>query len=453
MKHLLLLAAALHPVAYAHAGAAPPQTPRPHLAIINVDLIDVATGQIRHDVTVQIAGQRIHSITDSPIPGLLAETIVIDGRDKFLIPGLWDMHVHVTDATEIALPALIAHGVTGVRDMGGDLEGIDRWRDEITAGTRIGPHIVRPGPYVDGPKPDAPYRLTVTTPAAARAAVRDLADQGVDFIKIHNALPRDAYFALAEAAQVAGINFAGHVPVTVQPAEAATAGQKSLEHMMTLFEGTFTTEHEKKKGFLAGIADFKQHHARALFEHFAASGTYCTPTLIAYHASAHWSETQGDPRGRYIAASLKQQWDRFFPIRNPIVERIRQGISKSCLELVGLMHEVGVPLLAGTDLALRDVFPGASLHDELAMLVEAGLKPHEALHAATLAPAEFLERESDYGPLAPGRYADLVLLDADPLDDIDNTKRISAVILHGRHLTRKQLDALLADVAAAAPNH
>ena len=450
---LLLL---LWPSAMADAAAAEDQPADRYesTAIVGVTIIHTDGRPPQTDATVRIVGERIHSVIDAadaaPLPDGVRQ---LDGRGKFLIPGLWDMHVHLTDSTETALPALVANGVTGVRDMGGDLKLLDRWRSEIESGQRLGPRIYRTGPYVDGPKEDAPFRLTVTNPKEARAAVEQLAAQKVDLIKIHNEVPRDAFFALAEAADKAGVPFGGHVPKTVRAAEASDAGQKSIEHVMTLFEGIFTKEEPGKKGLVTGIELFKEQGARELFARFATNRTWVTPTLIAYDASARWRSTKGDPRGVYVAASLKKQWNRYFPIQGPIVESIRQRISAHCFDLVGIMHKQGVGLLAGTDLALRDIFPGFSLHDELAHLVKAGLTPLAALQTATIAPARFLGVEAMQGAVKPGYVADLVLLDANPLEKIGNTRRIAAVIVRGRVLERSDLDRLLDKVQAAAPSH
>jgi imidazolonepropionase-like amidohydrolase len=414
-------------------------------AFVGVTVIDGSGTPPQPDMTVLITGDRISAVGKSAIIEVPSDANQIDGRGQFMIPGLWDMHVHLTDSTEIALPALVANGVTGVRDMGGDLETLDRWREEIASGKRLGPRIYRTGPYVDGPKEGAPFRLTVTNPKEAREAVETLGTLGVDLIKVHNAVPRDAYFALAEAAQKAGIPFAGHVPKTVRPAEASDAGQKSIEHVITLFEGTFTK--------VTGIKAFKEQGARELFARFAKNETWVTPTLIAYRSSAQWSQTRDDPRRVYIAASLQQQWARFFRVRSPIVEKIRMGISDDLVGLVGMMHEEGVQLLAGTDLALRDIFPGFSLHDELALLVNAGLTPMEALQAATIGPARFLGVEDSLGTVEEGKFADLVLLEEDPLENIGNTQKIASVVVRGRFLEKSELESLLGESQAAAPSH
>src|SRR6476661_292450 len=213
---------------------APAQTPARRLAISHVTVIDCTGAAARPDMTVLVSGNRIGAVgtaADVPIP---PGTETVDGTGKFLIPGLWDMHGHLTDATESAFPLLIMNGVTGVRDMGGELDQIDRWRTEINRGERIGPHIVRAGPFVDGPNEGAPHHLTVRTPEEARRLVHELKAKGVDFIKVHNALPRDVFFALMEEARKEHMPVAVHLPKGVTSAEASEAGARSLEHIEML---------------------------------------------------------------------------------------------------------------------------------------------------------------------------------------------------------------------------
>ena len=420
---------------------------KPTLVFRNVNVIDVGAGRVLPGMNVVIATDRIESVGKGSVPGAAT---VIDASGQFLMPGLWDMHVHLTDATEIALPALVANGITGVRDMGGDLAVIDRWMAEIAAGTRIGPRIVRPGPSVDGVKPDAPHRLEIQSGDEARRAVDSLQAMRVDFIKLHTGVPREAYLALMEEAGRRGMPVAGHVPAAIEPREASAAGQKSLEHVATLFEGPFATRFDNHLALLEGIIEFAGSDAPALFETFSRNGTWLTPTLVTYQARI--TRGQADARERYIAPSLQAQWDRFSPVgekdRDPAVIDARRRLLDAFTTLVGRMREAGVPLLAGTDLGARGVFP-QSLHDELELLVRSGLSPAQALRAATSAPARFLGREAVSGAVAQGMPADFVHLDANPLEDIRHSRAIRGVVLNGRYLPKGELDGLLADVERA----
>lgn len=429
------------------------------VAIEHVTLVDVEAGRALADRTVLVRDGTIAALGPSGSVAVPDSATRLDGRGRWLIPGLWDMHVHVTDATALALPALVAHGVTGVRDAGGDLVAIDAWRRAIAAGEITGPRIVRPGPYVDGYKPAAPFRLPVEDTDDARAAVAYVQARGADYVKIHNAVPRDAYLALAEESRERGVPFAGHVPVEVAPSEAARAGQASLEHAVTFFEGTFRAlaprEPEAQMEFLRS---FVASGADTLASRLVTEGTYVTPTLVTSVLRGRRVELADDPLPclDLIARSLREQWDRFFPVterdRAPGVEALRASFAEVLVDFAGALHAAGVPLLAGSDLGARDVCPGTSLHDELALLVDAGLEPVDAMRAATIVPARFLGVDDSLGSVAVGKRADLVLLEADPLADVRNTRRIVAVIADGRLLDRATLDATLADVRRRAPD-
>lgn len=427
------------------------------LALVHARVIDMAGRETIEDGTIVVMDDRIGAVGPHTSVTVPAGARVVDLGGKTVIPGLWDMHVHLTDAREIVLPALIAHGVTGVRDMGGDLELIDRWRADIRSGETVGPRIARAGPYVDGHKPDAPYRYEVTDPTEARAAVRELVERGVDFIKLHNAVPRDAYFALAAAARDRGISFGGHVPLTVDPMEAVRAGQASLEHATTFFEGTFAADYSDMGAMLSGLVDFVEGGGTELIDTLVKRRTHVTPTLVATERRGRRGALADDPAmcQRYVAASLLEQWDRFSPVqekdRSPAVVEARQHFTELMVRFSGRLHDAGVPLLAGSDLAARDVCPGTSLHEELEMLVDAGLTPREALSTATISPARFLGLEDVTGTIEPGKWADFVVLDGDPLVDISNVGRVHAVVRRGQLLDRARLDVLLGDVADLAP--
>jgi imidazolonepropionase-like amidohydrolase len=395
---LLSLAASILPAQSRRA-------PQPRLAIVNVAVIDATGSAVQHHKTVLVAGDRIDAIVDAK--ALLPKgSRIVRGDGKFLIPGLWDMHVHLTERD---LPILVAYGVTSVRDMGNVLADVDVWRGKIAAGAFVGPHILRVGPILNGME-YGPVQLTVENEAQARTAVRVLKKAGVDAIKLHAALPRDAYFALADEAKKQSIPFVGHVPRSVTPLEASNAGQASLEHIQTIFEGQSPPKPDSEP---------------QLFAAFAKNGTAYDPTLVAY---------RGSTEAQNVDPELVRTYPDLIPGRKKFFARF--------LELVGVMNREHVTLLAGSDLStnFKWLLPGASLHDELGLLVAAGLSPMEALQTATRNPGRFLH--VDAGTIEVGRQADLVLLDANPLDDIHNTRKIRAVVLDGKLLDRSHLDAL-----------
>lgn len=413
------------------------------LALTNVSVVDIAAGSIRPGLTVLIGEGRILEITDAGA-AVPEGTEVFDGSDAFVIPGLWDMHVHLSLARESALPVLLANGVTGVRDLGSDLTEIDAWRAEIAAGVRAGPRIVRAGPMLNGESFNE-YQLPTESPEQARGIVRTLVRVGVDFVKVHRRVPRDDYFAIVEEARTQGLPVVGHIPMTVTPAEASDAGQL-IEHTETLFEGTFGGGALSPVELPDSIRAFRAPAggAAAMFARFERNGTPVTPVLGAWQYLAEHPDTSvlDEPHIRYVARSLREAARESALItagQVPVVERLHAEYR----EIVRLMNDAGVMLLAGTDLATAWQVPGYSLHDELVSLVDAGASPAAALGAATLNPARVLGRVDEFGSVEPGRAADLVVLGANPLDDISATSRIVAVVSRGRLLRRADLDDLL----------
>jgi imidazolonepropionase-like amidohydrolase len=380
------------------------------LAIIRVTVIDCTGAAEKPSSTVVIAGDHIAAAGPSESVRIPDGARVVDGSGKFLIPGLWDMHGHLTDATEAALSLLIMNGVAGVRDMGGDLDQIDRWRREIAEGKRMGPQIVRAGPFVDGPKPGLKYRLTVTNAAEAPRAVDQLKLRGVDFIKVHNGLSREAFFAVADEARKQGLPLAVHLPRRVSVAEASDAGARSIEHIEILYESSLYRKGATAKNLKEAIAENRGPAGEALFKRLKKNGTWYCPTLVAYYRGfVLWSANP-----RETAGSLE--------------------VHRKNLELVEAMHKAGVGILAGSDFSDWALVPGVDLHNELALLIEAGFTPMEALQTATLEPAKYLGRLKTQGTIEKGKIADLVLLDADPLEDISHTRMINSVVVRGQFL-------------------
>ncbi|HLJ75658.1 MAG TPA: amidohydrolase family protein, partial [Thermoanaerobaculia bacterium] len=365
-----------------------------------------------------------------------ADAEVIDGRGKFLIPGLWDMHVHLSWSTSSALPVLIANGVTTVRDMGSTLTEIDGWRTRTSEGTLVGPRIFRVGPILNG-KSFNKYQLVPGNADATRGAARVLKWIGVDFIKIHRRFPRDSFFALIDEAKKLQIPVVGHIPMTVTPEEASNAGMSTIEHAETLFEGTFSTAH-KNEDLVAAIRHFREDgEAAHLFSVFAKNHTVFDPTLAAWLPETT-DRLSADPNMKYVAASNRKL--RQAP--PAATQQKNRALVAEFVKVVGIAHERGVVLVTGTDSAAWRI-PGFSLHDELGLLVKSGLTPLEALRAASIAPATVVGHAKDLGSIDSGRIADLILLDANPLDDIRNTRKIDAVIVNGRVFRRDDLDALL----------
>jgi imidazolonepropionase-like amidohydrolase len=294
---------------------------------------------------------------------------------------------------------------------------------------------------------------------------------GSDFIKVYSMLPRDAYFAIADEAKRQHMVFAGHVPEFVSAGEASDAGQKSIEHLTGVLVACSAKEEELRKenearlradGFnrdtmtleqSRALDSFDAKQAAALFARFKRNGTWMCPTLSVLRAQAFIGDAdfRNDPRLKYIQNFLRKQfWEDGFGFSSHTAEdnaRARRVFQKQ-LEVVGMMKRAGVDFIAGTDTANPYVFPGFSLHDELALLVQAGFTPMEALQAATRDPARYLGRLDSAGTIEKGKIADLVLLDANPLAEIGNTRKINAVVVGGTFITKPELDKMLADVVS-----
>src|SRR5580704_4842471 len=454
------------PVCTAQYNSAPGPTVITHAAVINP-----GTSSVQRNRTVVITGDRITSVSDADKFQLPKNARVIDASGQYLIPGLWDMHVHSAfgdwfpGGRDIILPLFIANGVTGVRDMGGDIPVLLEWRKEIASGRIVGPRMVISGPMLDAYLPNGklrfPSSIAINTPASAVAAVDSLKAQGVDFIKVQSVISRDAYLAAAAEAHKQGLPIVGHVPDKVRIREVVEAGQKSIEHLMGTFEGC-STEEDK---FIKGEGDLKlllttqdQQRCDALAKLLAQNQTWQVPTLAWQRGGEFLDQLdlKHQPLDKYVPAYWRNvAWRRFTDemmpdlLRDPLA--LRHDYFARNLQITGALHRAGVPFLAGTDSAPGVyIMPGFSLHDELANFVEAGFTPMESLQTATSNPAKFLGIESTFGSIEAGKTADLVLLNANPLDDIRNTTKINCVIANGRFFDRAILDQILLQVEKSA---
>jgi imidazolonepropionase-like amidohydrolase len=411
-------------------GAAVPAAAADAVAIIGVTVIDVASGREDRDVTVVTRGPTIAaSGRHVPIP---ADAVRVQGRGKYLIPGLWDMHAHNQANGPESLDLYLANGVVGARDMGSDVGFILPLRDRINRGEVRGPEIVAAGPILDNRPPDWPFRRHITNAREARQAVRELKASGVDFIKVHDATPRDAFFAIADEAPRLGLPFAGHVPNDVAVEEAIDAGIRSIEHLANfrVFTGC------------SGGGAYNAAACRDRFAAMATRGVWQTPTLAFFHAIPDLFSGQPMAHAEYASDTLREMTRK-----NAAASHIDpQGLSamramgETSLRAVRDLVAAGNRLLAGCD----GLVPGFCLADELEFMTRAGLSPLQALQAATINPARYFGRENTQGTIAIGKRADLVLLDADPLADIGNTRRIAAVVVRGRLIARTEIDRLLA---------
>jgi Amidohydrolase family len=465
------------------------RTGAPTVAIRAVTVVDVMDGALRGKQTVLVTGNRITAVGPAEQVRIPHDANLVDATGGFLIPGLWDMHVHsVANVTwdmdvhsignaEWHFPLFLAYGVTSVRNMNDatadpTLELTRSVKRRLAEGALLGPRLHANGPAVDGDPPLTSNPIVVRTAAEARAVVDTLTDQGADFVKVYTNLSREAYFAIMDRARQRGIHVDGHVPFRVLPAEAADAGQRTFEHLLAMAIGCATAADSERKEFARVLSDLGRsamiersplelfRHERRLYEMrnpaactetiqaYKRNGIAEAPSLVGYHHVVNANEILSEAKNlQLVPPAIRANWaERLDSETGRTVRSILGPLVPLQVENTRLLHEAGVMLLAATDVGIPMLVPGLSLHEELALLVEAGLTPLEALRTATVNPAKVLGMADTLGTIEADKLADLVLLDANPLADIANTRRIRAVVANGRLYRRAELDRLLAEV-------
>jgi imidazolonepropionase-like amidohydrolase len=431
------------------------------IAVTGVTIVDPSVAASRQaamvNQTVVVRNGVIQTVGPSSAVAIPRGARLVDGRGKFLMPGLWDSHVHFMNTGPSALPLYVALGVTSVREMGGYLDSTRAWQSRMRAGTLVGPRILTPGPILEAPsylegvrkrsvkdprigQRVLPYRIAVGNAADARRAIDSLAKLHVDFVKIRTTESPEAYFAILREARRAGLKVAGHRPSVVSIAVAVDSAQRDIEHALALSRLP---------------ADARD----SVYLEFAKWGTWYTPTLVITRAAGLTADSakraifsdaavRADERQPYVSRWLLEWWrmqvDERLADTSAVDPNAGRELYEGSVADVRRMHELGVLILAGTDAGSVLMYPGFALHEELRLLVEdAGFTPLEALWSATVGPARFAGLQDTLGSIAAGKIADLVLLDANPLDNIRNTRRVAAVIQGGRLFARRDLDALL----------
>lgn len=433
---------------------------RQPLAMVDVTVIDLAGSEDRRR-TVLIEDGRIVAVSPVGQASIPPQALRLDGRGRFLLPGLIDMHVHLFNRAsgrppnDWAFGLFVANGVTGVREMNAapaDLARVRDWNAQRQRGERALPRILAAGVAVWG-----------SDEAQLAATAATAADAGADFFKVFSQLPAAQWAPLRAAAQRHGLPLAGHVPDELSPLTAANEGLRSNEHLTQLAQacakplrggdGVTDAAPSSPAQELQVLRHYAAARCRRLATALAATGQVQVPTLVLaaeeFRRAGQPADISADPRWRYLRSDERQRWQRVLAAtsnEDHVLARRRWPVLR---RIAGELHRAGVPLLAGTDTPMPGVYPGYALHEELALLVRAGMTPRAALQAATLAPARFLGIADDYGVVAPGKRADLLLLTANPTRDIAHAQRIEAVVLDGRLLRREALDALLQQAAAA----
>lgn len=423
------------------------------LVIENVSIIDAVSPSVQPNKTVIIIGNRINAIGEKGKISIPKKAKIINGKGKYLIPGLWDSHVHFNSGKTF-LPLFVANGVTSVREMGGDLQQVKQLREQVANGQLLGPRIKMAGTILESERwinwatglakkdndakflEDLSKRIGLVNPDHARETVKKLAEAGVDLIKVRNTHSAETFLALLSEAKKYGLPVAAHAP-RMNLISASDGGLKSVEHVDTV-------------AITRGDLDLKEL-ARA----FARNGTWYAPTLLVQKSwrltpketlSKILNDVDGkiDKRNLYVSRATLEKWKRDFEMQKnegsfDWAEQTRKGMSE-----FRTMREEGVGVLAATDFGAVLTYPGFSLHDELEALVkEGGLTPFEALQSATKNPPYFFNLQNEIGTIEAGKLADLVLLTANPLENISNTKKIDSVVLNGKYLSQSDLQGLL----------
>jgi hypothetical protein len=439
-----------------------PTIPADEVAFNHVTVVDIVEGRLVRDQMVRVAGMRIVEVVPAASARIPKATRVVDARGKFLIPGLWDMHTHLLGGVPPGCPEVTF------------ADFLYAWRAEVESGRIVGPRIVGTGQLIDGVPTVYPgISIVARTPENARQTVDILAQRGADFVKAYEMLERDAFFALVEQAKKDRLPVVAHVPLAVLAGEASDAGVRSFEHLRNiefacsreadtllaeriaaLEAGAGRSGSELRTEIHSGqrkraLDTYDPERCTALLRKFAANGTWQTPTLFLNIREVRRPDLRDDVRAalRWVPNRQRTEWEAWTKRVSDLKPEATAWNKRWAdweVQLVRLMNEEHVGLLAGTDVATPWTIPGVALHEELLALVEAGLTPLESLRTATLNPARYFEKSSEFGTVAPGMIADLVLINGDPLADIRNVRRISGVVANGRYLDRAALDAMLA---------
>lgn len=460
-------------------SCAPDKDQGPVIAYQNVTAIDAVNGS-RDGQTVIISGKKIKEIGPSGQVEVPSDATLIDGKGKFLIPGLWDAHVHLSyeeDLSPAMFSLFLVNGVTSIRDTGGQLDLVMPWKEKSLADDGTAPRVMVAGPLLDGvptvyngeggrPK----LGLGAGTSENAATLVDEFVKRGVDLIKSYEMLTPETFSTVIEKAKSYGKVVTGHVPLSMDVIEASDLGMRSMEHMRNLemsCSKDFDSLLQVRRKLLADGADqaggdlrssihsAQRYHSiqtqdaerrELVLGALARNNTWQIPTLtiVAARENRVFDRKGWVDNFRYMPKSVHERWTNnaaeFSKIPTPI-ESV--AFANWAYDMTKRVDDVGIGIMAGTDTPIFFLTPGFSLHEELRLLVKSGLTPMKALEAATIRPAEYFNIEAELGTIESGKFADLILLDANPLHDITNTQKINSVMKSGKFYSRQDLDIML----------
>lgn len=447
------------------------ENPKVDLLIKNVNIVDIEGDSVLNSQYILIRQDTIFAIGDETLAGQYNPTETIDGEGKFLMPGLWDNHVHFGGAeyiyeNEQLLPLYLAFGVTTVRDAAGDISlEVLKWRDEINEGKRIGPKILTSGPKIEGIESIWPGDLEVGSSEELDLALDSLEKLKVDFVKItDNTMKPELFLEAIEKATARGWSVSGHIPAALTLDQASKAGQKTVEHLGYMLRASTPKESEISAGRASGKLTAQEANALQAktlndsvaienFRQLASQGTGVVPTLLISYNIAYLDENEfeNDTILNYLGPKLKEsyQW-RIQRMANdtPEDKQNRKNGFEATARLLPMIQKSGMKIIAGTDAGFLNTYdyPGLAIHLELQKFVEYGLTPREALIASVINGPGYFGVEKDYGAVKVGKTANLLLLNSNPLEKIESTLDIDGVIKEGVFYSRSTLDQMLAEI-------
>ncbi len=439
------------------------------LLIINdISIVDVVNNKTIPNQFIAIKGENIIEISNKPLASKYKNAEIINGTNQFIMPSLWDMHVHFGGDTlraenKMLLPLYIAMGVSHVRDCAGDisLDVID-WKNQINKGTLLGPSIYTSGPKLEGINSIWPGDLEIGDEIEMKKALDSLQKLNVDFVKItDNTLAPELFLKSIIAARKRGWKVTGHAPATITIETLSKNGLSAIEHIGYLTRLASKNEEiitklradnkiTNKEASEKYLESFDSSIAIKKFKQLAANGTAVVPTINGSFITTYLDQRNhdNDEYLKYLGPSLKRTYGwRVQRAANDNAEAIefRHRNFESGAKLLPLLYRAGVTILAGTDAGYLNSFnyPGLGIHEELAIMVKYGLTPSEALQCSIVNGPAFFNLSNDYGAVAKNKKAELLILKKNPLVDIHNTQSINGFIHRGAYLNRNALDQLL----------
>jgi hypothetical protein len=442
------------------------------LIIKNIHIVDVANNKILDDQTVVISNDKIVATGHSKkLKWRYKAKSIIDGTGKFIMPSLWDMHVHFGGDTlihenKLLLPLYTAMGVSHVRDCAGDIsDSVIAWKTAINQNQLQGPTIFTSGPKLEGPKSIWPGDLEIANEAELKIALDSLQKLDVDFVKItDNTLDPNLFLKSIDASRKRGWKVSGHIPATMTVATYAGAGLSAIEHIGYLQRAASDKEDSitqlraegkitNKEAAVLYLKTFNKEVAIEKFKELAANGTAVVPTINGSYKTTYLDlyDYTKDPYLNYLGPALKRTYDwrvQRAANDNAAAIQFRHANFEAAANLLPILFKAGVTILAGTDAGYLNSYnyPGLGMHEELAIMVKYGLTPQEALTCSLLNGPAFFGLQNEHGAVSVNKNADLLILNANPLENIQNTKEIFSFIRKGVYLDRKNLDMLLEQV-------